>query len=280
MQTLCVAADRPVDPLTIEVLQSLESAAATLSIPFFVAGARARDLVLHHVFGYDIVRATRDLDLAVHVASWDQFAALKQHLLLSPRFAAAREMQELRYDSILRIDLLPFGGVTDSQGRIAWPPTNDVVLSMEGYPEALKHAVTVQIDASLAVPVASLASLAALKLIAWVERGASDRKDALDLGLLLLKYGEVLADEIYVGPAMERFDYDVLRAGAYKLGQHARENLGPASWSRLQAALAQPKRPERLAIHVADAYRHVDEPLDLAEVLLADFSAGAGTESP
>ncbi len=73
-----VRPENPVEPLTLNVLEVVASVAADLELPWFVAGAMARDILLSSVFGLDAGRATRDVDLAVAVDSWQQFSELKQ----------------------------------------------------------------------------------------------------------------------------------------------------------------------------------------------------------
>ena len=68
MKTLSVAPDRPIDPITLEVLRLVDTIARDLEIQYFVSGAMARDIVLVHALGFRMERATNDLDLAVHVA--------------------------------------------------------------------------------------------------------------------------------------------------------------------------------------------------------------------
>jgi predicted nucleotidyltransferase len=51
-----------------------------------LVGATARDPLLHHVWGYEITRATRDLDFAFMVESWARFHEVKQMLLATPGF--------------------------------------------------------------------------------------------------------------------------------------------------------------------------------------------------
>ena len=43
-------------------------------IRYMLVGATARDLLLYHVFGHPVTRATYDLDFAILVDSWEQFA--------------------------------------------------------------------------------------------------------------------------------------------------------------------------------------------------------------
>lgn len=77
---LSVKPDRPVDPLTLAVLRAIAGTTRELGLPYFVAGAMARDIVLTNVFGIDTGRATQDVDLAVALENWDQFKIIKEKL--------------------------------------------------------------------------------------------------------------------------------------------------------------------------------------------------------
>ena len=78
--------DRPVDPLLQDILQWASRAAQSLGIDFFVGGALARDLMLWHVHGQNTGRATRDVDLGLHLTDWAAFSALKARLLAQGGF--------------------------------------------------------------------------------------------------------------------------------------------------------------------------------------------------
>ena len=61
---LSVASDRPVAPMTLEILILVERVTRELALDYFVIGATARDILLYGVFGFDTGRATRDVDFA------------------------------------------------------------------------------------------------------------------------------------------------------------------------------------------------------------------------
>jgi predicted nucleotidyltransferase len=150
----------------------------------------ARDIVLYGVFGIDTGRGTLDVDFAVALDSWPQFDAVKRRLIATGAFAPdGSTMHRLVYQEHLGqkgypIDLLPFGGVEQQPNTIAWPPDLSVVMNVAGYRDALAAAQEVEVHPGLVVRVASLPALAVLKLFAWADRGAGNRKDALDLALL------------------------------------------------------------------------------------------------
>jgi predicted nucleotidyltransferase len=70
--------------------------AEALGVPHFVGGALARDILLFHVLGLPVGRATRDIDVMVLVEDWAAFDALKERLVRDGSFSAdARMLQRL-----------------------------------------------------------------------------------------------------------------------------------------------------------------------------------------
>jgi predicted nucleotidyltransferase len=123
--------------------------------------------------------------------------------------------------------------------------------------DALNSTVTFVLPEQVAVPVVSLPALAALKLVAWRERGVlAPRKDAQDLELVLRSYADAgnqerLFDEIpglheRASPDFELWGAELLgRALATISGELLRETLlevlqaesDPAGDLRLAAAM-------------------------------------------
>jgi predicted nucleotidyltransferase len=78
---LSISPERPADPFTLSTLELIDRLLRDAKIPYMLVGATARDLLLYHVFGHAVTRATYDLDFAILVDSWEQFAVVK-HLFL------------------------------------------------------------------------------------------------------------------------------------------------------------------------------------------------------
>ncbi|MGH6635646.1 MAG: hypothetical protein ACRED0_05755 [Gammaproteobacteria bacterium] len=127
--------------------------------PYFVAGALARDIVLNGVFGLASGRATRDVDFAVALESWEQFEAIKAQLIATGRFEAVREVaQRLYYKPQPKLvgyplDIIPFRGVEAPPNTIVWPPDLKVMMNVMGYEEALAAAQEVEVGPGFVVPV-------------------------------------------------------------------------------------------------------------------------------
>jgi predicted nucleotidyltransferase len=83
---LFISPERPVDPLTLSILELIDGLLRDAKIHYMLVGATARDLLLYHVFGHAVTRATYDLDFAILVDSWEQFAIVRQLFLDIPGF--------------------------------------------------------------------------------------------------------------------------------------------------------------------------------------------------
>jgi hypothetical protein len=67
-----------IDTFILDLLENIARVAESLSAPFFVVGATARDIVLKYGYGIETIRATNDIDLGVQVSGWDQYIAADQ----------------------------------------------------------------------------------------------------------------------------------------------------------------------------------------------------------
>lgn len=198
-----------------------------------MVGAMARDLLLHYGGGLPVQRATTDVDLAFAVASWKELNALRNALLNSEWFTETRVEHKLLHREALEIDLIPFGGVEDAAGQVAWP-IDESLMRVLGYQEARATSVKVLLPEGQCISIVSLQLLAAIKVIAWgADRHTlQPRKDASDLFLILKNYlhGEN-APRLYDEAAhlLEADDFDFESAGAWLAGSDAAASVAKAS---------------------------------------------------
>lgn len=223
---LHVPALRAPDPDLVDLLRLVHETCMRCGVDYFVAGAMARDLILYHAFGEKPGRLTRDVDLGIQVNDWDQFSALKIALIQTGQFSGVADQQHrlLYQQGLLPLDLVPFGKIQTSAGMIAWPPGGDMVMSVAGFAEARRAALSVEIVPGFAVAVASIPSLAILKLVAWNDRNAETNKDASDLLLLTKSYASIgNLDRLYESERvlLQEHDYNPDLAGAALLGKDA-----------------------------------------------------------
>jgi predicted nucleotidyltransferase len=58
-----IRADKPVNPVILEIIASVQTLARQLGYDYLLVGASARDMLMSHVFGIESRRATHDVDL-------------------------------------------------------------------------------------------------------------------------------------------------------------------------------------------------------------------------
>lgn len=270
------------------VIRAVQAGAAQLGLEPLLVGATARDLLLVHVFGQRVRRATLDVDFAVALASWEQFEALKLELISSHGFQdEPRQKQRLIYGGDgegkgKTIDLVPFGGLQVDGSTVAWPPEMDVLMTVTGYAEALQAAVSVELGSGHQVKVASLPALAILKLFAWSDRGRrTSGKDAIDLLTLLRDYAEAGNFERMRDPeqCLEKYlalEGNVERTGAWLLGRDCALLAEGATLVGLSALLGDKAKRERLLSDMIRGEQGIKGALDRAKDLLTLFCEGLG----
>jgi predicted nucleotidyltransferase len=219
---------RPLVGVMSTMLREVVAASEATGIAWFVGGASARDILLTHVHDIEATRATADIDIGISIQGWTGHDALRRALLASGNFTAPKgSSHRLNYSAPQTgertwLDIVPFGGVQDEHGEIAWPPDGSVRMNVAGFRQALDTAIAVRIDRDLVVPVASLPAQAMLKIVAWQDRHAADRKDAIDLLFLMAHYAQAgNLDRLYSDAfdLVERHGHDPDIAGAALLGR-------------------------------------------------------------
>lgn len=259
-----IRADRPVDPIVIDILREVAAAAEVKEIAHMLVGATARDVLLTHVFGLEVMRATHDVDFAVAVKDWAQFDALRTALLERKTFKdGGRAKQRLyykgtegRYD--YHIDLVPFGAISNGSNELAWPPDLKKIMNVAGYEDVLAAVESVEISPGFIQKVVSIAGLAILKTVAWSDRGRDNPKDAQDLVFIMDSYAAAgNLDRIYeVDGVIEAGDYDPDIAGVYLLGLDMRRVASEKTREVLKQIIE--RDFDRLSTDMIKPLRHVE----------------------
>lgn len=247
-----------------------------------LVGATARDVLLTHVFGLEVRRATHDVDFAVAVKDWEQFEALRARLVARQSFKdGGRAKQRLYYkgdkgEYDYHIDLVPFGAISNGSNEIAWPPELKTIMNVAGYDDVLAAAELVQFSPGFIQKVVSIAGLAILKIVAWSDRGRVDPKDAHDLVHIMDSYANAgNFDRVYeVEGVIEAGDHDPDIAGVYLLGLDIRQvasantldvlkQIIERDFDRLSTEMIKPLRHlENVAERVTSRLRLLQQALD------------------
>ncbi len=209
--------------MLVEVIGLVDREAARLGIPFFIVGAMARDIVLELCYKLPARRSTRDLDIGVEVAGWEEYQRLSTALVSSGRFVSGRAPHVLRYGE-LRVDIVPFGKVSADQRSITWPPDHTVVMNILGFKEAYEYSLEIQVHDNpfLAVKVPTVPGMALMKIISWHDRYPGRQKDAEDLLFMMDHYAYAGNENRLFGPeidVMEEEEFDLAMAGIRLLGR-------------------------------------------------------------
>lgn len=200
-----------------------------------LVGAWCRN-ILHRALGHDFeTTATRDLDLALALASWDAYRTL------ATSFPTVGHT-DIRYRIAgFDVDLLPFGEIEDPEG-IVEPPTREVPFSVWAFAEIFAASLPLALAPNLEVRVPTVAGFTAAKLGAWLDRSEyHETKDATDLALSLHWYSENrdVQDRLYDtadgNDILIAEQSDVQRAAANLLGVDVAGLIGPKRLSELLA---------------------------------------------
>jgi predicted nucleotidyltransferase len=265
------------------VLIIMDRVARLTNLQYFVVGATARDILMYHLHGLPLNRASPDIDFAMAIESWSAFEALRAALLHEPTFQQdAKILHRLHYLPAVGegfpVDLVPFGGVEIFPAQVAWPPDMAIVMNVAGYAEALDSAVTVHVADHCEIRVASIPGLVMTKLIAWLDRGQSNPKDAVDFRYVLANYAAAgNVDRLYGEelPLLAACDYEFERAGPRLLGLDVASIASAESKQQIAGILAASELRNRLVAHMLRGESHRDDAaVGEIEMQLAEFRIG------
>jgi len=245
-------------------------------LPYYLAGATARDLLLEHAHGINPGRDTRDLDLAIMLANWEAFERIRLALIESGHFAPLNDvLHKLLFNGVYELDLIPFGAIEQVNRTIAWPPDGEMVMGVFGFREVYDDTLLVKLPGEESIRVVSLAALAVLKLVAWEERRLRrPGADAQDFAVILRRYLDAgnqqrlytEAEHLLIAP-----DFDYEDAGAWLLGNDMAQLLPIAAHPRMDELLERETDPGGAVNLIGDLPIEADQALRLLQRLKAGF---------
>ena len=250
---------RPPSEDFLRVVRELNKIATRLGIPFFLAGASARDIVLVNLWGQSPGTATFDIDFAFAVSDWAEFNKLREELVTTERFVRVpHKEQRLLYTDPepgfqLPVDFIPFRGVASERKTIAWPPEGDFVMNVAGFEEALDAALRIELEPGLVISVASLPGLAILKILAWADRHLENNKDAGDLYKIITTFDSAGNQDRLFDQEIELLEavgYDLTLAGAQLLGRDAARIADSAATEQIVSLLSSEVQVDLLISHM------------------------------
>lgn len=189
-----------------ELLEIISTVMQRLGLDFFIVGAIARDINLSHNSGLHSPRTTEDLDIAIRVATIEQFQSVFSALIDTGVFdQTAHNPLRLLYKNSHELDLLPFGDLETEKREVHIPISGKAfILSVPGLEEVRRVLSELKLDSGSRIQYCPLEGLVLLKLISWHEKPART-KDRDDIEHICKVYFEYAGDEIYEGA------YDLLQ---------------------------------------------------------------------
>lgn len=282
---LSIPEDRPLASQTLHILATLRDVTQAHGLSCVVVGATARDILLTHVFGMPVSRATHDVDFAIAVETWAQFDALKHALAEKTGFRICDRVAHRLYfhwpgDAYgMPVDLMPFGGVEADDHTYGWPPDMVTIMNVIGYRDVEAAAPLVHVSDDISVKVASLPGLAILKIFAWCDRGATNPKDSHDLLTIIERYADAGNNtRLYQDhfPWLEACNYDPALTGVRLLGHDLALIADKKTRLEIVRVLSSVPDRDRLLGQMAAATRFVDSPQEKISAYLDQFIIGLG----
>ena len=184
---LTISIEKIDNSLLVELLRKLTKSFHKLDRDFYVIGATARDIILQELANTSSRRKTRDLDIAIAIPGWDTFEHVIK-VLKADGFKKDAQLHQRFYYNDYELDIVPYGLIAKDDDQIYWPPEENIAMSVKGFDEVLKDAITVSIGGEFNIKIASLHGLFLLKFNAWIDRHFSTSKDAEDMSFILDNY--------------------------------------------------------------------------------------------
>lgn len=133
--------------------------AVAKELSWLLVGATARDVFLHYAYELPVIRATKDVDIAVQLPSWKAYEVLKESLLKNKQFTSSTIEHRLKHRTGLPLDLsYHLEAFASAHNRIKWPSDVSKEMSVAGYEDVLNAAELVKIASNpdLIIPITTL----------------------------------------------------------------------------------------------------------------------------
>ncbi len=213
-----------------EIISIVFKSADAIGIHLMLVGAAARDFWLKYFDLRANVRTTIDVDLACGVSNWEDYQRLMASLLQECRLMQdPRTCHRLWLADEICVDIVPFGGIENQSGEIAWPPNFDRTLNVLGFQAAYNDAEESTFGKAR-IRVIRPHWLAFLKMNAYTDN-QERTKDLKDLYFLTDNYIDLIdADRLlYASDApdsdiLSMKDFDSRVGGALLIARHCRRS--------------------------------------------------------
>jgi len=268
----------------ISALLEIKKIADGLKVDFLVVGATARDIIMQHYYKIKSPRMTKDIDIAVCVANWEEYKALTDALLATGEFLKGTLIQRYNFKGTF-IDIIPFGDISGRDNTISWPPDHETIMCTVGFMDVYKNSITFRLnsDPVLEIKLASIPGLAIMKLLAWSD-DPNRQKDAADLLFIMHNYQYAgIEERLYVKETslLQEEEFDNEQAGIRLLGRDmARISNSDTAKALMDILVSETGEdsPYKLVSQMASNSDRFDANMFLLEKLKQGFVEGLGQQ--
>ncbi len=195
---------------------------------YFVIGAFARDIILENIFNGRGGVATKDIDIAIQLKSWEEYKVFIEDLLTNYNFKQGTAIHEFVSPDGIITDIVPYGELENNRSIVFPGHTREI--NMMGFQEVDSSALNIIFDGEVAIKVASIESIVILKLFAWNDRKPSgiSEKHVRDISLIIDTYYLSKIEEFAVDFAdlLDIDPFDEVLVGSRALGRRIRQLCG------------------------------------------------------
>lgn len=210
----------------ISFFERINHACDHFGIDYFVVGAFARDIILKNIFKQATGIATKDIDIAIRINSWDKYHEFIGYLKSEYSFKNGTNLHEFISPENVFTDLIPYGKIEDNR-TVSFPPNFNQVINMLGFEEVNEATIQITLDKKVDLKIVSIEGIVLLKFIAWKDREPDrvSEKHARDIRLLINAYYEAKVSKFAVEFAdlFDEEDFDDTVCGARALGRRMKQ---------------------------------------------------------
>ena len=263
-----------------ELLTQLAAISVKTGYEFLLIGASARDF-LGYRYGLEQKRATEDTDIAIKVASWEEFQAFKDALLEEGFTEVEGKPHRLISQKGRLLDVVPHGGIADADQNIRWPPDQVMEMSVLGFEDGLtlSEDYIVAQSPQTSIKVTSLEGFICLKFLSWLDRpGDLKGKDAQDIRHILESSEKIYLAEVYEDmELLETHSYDNGLAASRLIGRNVKSVVSQKVLETvigLKTSTDMHRDWEEFVLDMRSRKRVSDDDTDISRKLLETFFAG------
>ncbi len=192
---------------------------------YFVIGAFARDIILENIFNEKGGAATKDIDIAIQLESWEDYHTFIEDLLTNHNFTKGRNAHEYISEDGIITDIVPYGDLENNRSLIFPGHTHEI--NMMGFQEVDSAALNICFDGEVSTKIASIESIVILKLFAWNDRKPSgnSEKHVRDISLIIESYylSKVAEFAVDFADILDVEIFDEVSVGARALGRRMKQ---------------------------------------------------------